>query len=137
MELQDFQDQANAITEQLSALIENALPSKGLTSDDCQQRALLNQVMKVEHLISGTNEEDLTINPVAGEDFYYAIISAGEYISVNNELNNDNDVDFTTNITECMIWSEQEAVKTELEAFSKKTNKPLAIDTVNCEDWDT
>jgi hypothetical protein len=61
MELSTFQTQAEQLTEQLRTLIENNLPSKGLISEDCQQRYLLNTLSSFEQAVNGTESIDLQL----------------------------------------------------------------------------
>lgn len=58
MELSEFKGACQELIDQLEYYI-NALPSKGLKSDDCQRTYLKLKLSELEQAVNGTEKEDM------------------------------------------------------------------------------
>ena len=59
MKAEKFKNRMKAMLWKMEQFAETNMPSKGNTSDTCQQRAILNALAEVEQNINGVTEKDM------------------------------------------------------------------------------
>jgi hypothetical protein len=59
MEKDELIKQAEALLEQLETLIENNMPYKGDTTEECQKTTIMLALNEVSYTLNGLEEEDL------------------------------------------------------------------------------
>lgn len=75
-QLQELKTALEATLGAFDHVVENCLPTKGDTSEECQKMGLINASTELEHLINGLEVVDLELNPGYPEQELLSPVSA-------------------------------------------------------------